>query len=153
MYDAQRFRAPIEKPLMSELVRLFTVKKDFDVFMIPRIDGFITDANDVHFGVPIDLDISPNLKHILDDVNRLALKFGLPAFHKVSSSSIEMLFIQDPNPHISFASIEDPRTIPDSAVLEGPPGSQFYRGVCSLPNDMFEMPVSVSGIQLKVSVN
>ena len=112
------------------------------LYLKPQIDAFITDSKSIHYGVPVDLDLSPQVPGCIKVINESLTTLGLRGFH------------DHPNPHITTAIAHDPAVAltrnSQASELSGPPGSQFFPCVFPLDDVLVDTPILCSTLQLKL---
>ncbi len=100
----------LEDHVINQVTKLLGKTRTIQLFVKSQIDAFVTESGVVHFGAPVDLDLSPAILRIINELNNTLHKIGLTGFH------------DQPNPHISFASAgpEELEKLAKNHVLEGP---------------------------------
>ena len=114
------------------------------VFLRPQVDVFISENGGLYVGVPVDLDVSPQLNHLISSINQAVSSLGLREFH------------DEPNPHITVATIayssttEVTRSLTKEFVLSGPPGSQYFAAVQTVDEALANKPIACKCLQIKI---
>ena len=129
----------LESKLCEMLKSLCATISPIRVYLKPQIDAFLTESETVHYGIPIDLDVSPQVTSLLGNIDKTLTNLGLREFH------------QHPNPHVTIATSSKAKEQLSAAhPLVGPPGSQFFSGVQIVREELVDDPLFCTVLQLRV---
>jgi hypothetical protein len=129
----------LECALLESIHTLSIQTAPIRIYLKPQIDAFITETGTIHYGLPVDLDLSPSLNVLLHAINNAIRFMGFKEFHA------------HPNPHVTVGSSEDELSnLSSSQQVTGEPGSQYFAGVYEVNEDFVEDVVLCNILQLKV---